>query len=315
MLRRLFVYVLLAAASLASLATSAIAEPVFPPGLRVGLEPPVGMAPSARFPGFEDTGQNAIIAILDLPLSAYHELESAAFNKIQQDLEQPKRESFPFESGIGFLISGTAKQNGVAVHRWSLLAQAVGGSVQDLTALINVEVPESALSVYSDAIIRKALASVTFRPAPIQEQLKLLPFKLGDLAGFRVAQISPTGGGVILADTTTDNTGPQPFMVITVERGGPAEAGDRSRFARDLMATAPVRDLSLQSAEPMRIGGAPGHEIRAQGKGPAGDSVSMVQWVRFGSNGYLRMIAVSPTDKWDQSFTRFRAVRDGIEAR
>jgi hypothetical protein len=314
MLRRLFVYVLLAAASLAILAPSAIAEPIFPPGLRVGLEPPVGMAPSARFPGFEDTGQNAIIAILDLPLSAYHELESAAFNKIQQDLEQPKRESFPFESGIGFLISGTAKQNGVAVHRWSLLAQAVGGSVQDLTALINVEVPESALSVYSDAIIRKALASVTFRPAPIQEQLKLLPFKLGDLAGFRVAQISPTGG-IILADTTTDNTGPQPFMVITVERGGPAETGDRSRFARDLIATAPVRDLSLQSAEPMRIGGAPGHEIRAQGKGPAGDSVSMVQWVRFGSNGYLRMIAVSPTGKWDQAFTRFRTVRDGIEAR
>ena len=104
-------------------------------------------------------------------------------------------------------------------------------------------------------------------------------------------------------------------MVISVERGGPAEAGDRARFARDLMATAPVRDLSLQSAEPMRIGGAPGHEIRAQGKGPAGDPVSMVQWVRFGSSGYLRVIAVSPTDKWDQSFTRFRAVRDGIEAR
>lgn len=314
MLRRLFVYVLLAVASLASLAPGAIAEPVFPPGLRVGLEPPLGMSPSPRFPGFEDTGHNAIIAILDLPLSAYHELESAAFNKLQRDLEQPKRESFPFESGIGFLISGTGQQNGVAVHRWSLLAQAVGGSVQDLTALINVEVPESALSVYSDAIIRKALASVTFRPAPIQEQLKLLPFKLGDLAGFRVAQISPTGG-VILADTTTDNTAPQPFMVISVERGGPAEPGDRSRFARDLMVTAPVRDLSLQSAEPMRIGGAPGHEIRAQGKGPAGDPVSMVQWIRFGASGYLRVIAVSPADKWDPSFTRFRTVRDGIEAR
>ena len=39
MLRRLFVYVLLAVASLASLAPGAIAEPVFPPGLRVGLEP------------------------------------------------------------------------------------------------------------------------------------------------------------------------------------------------------------------------------------------------------------------------------------
>jgi hypothetical protein len=314
MLRRLFVYVLLALASLASFAPGAIAEPVFPPGLRVGLEPPVGMSPSARFPGFEDTGHNATIAILDLPLSAYPELEAAAFNKVQRDLEQPKRESFPFESGIGFLISGTAHENGIAVRRWSLLAQAVGGSVPNLTALINVEVPESALSDYSDAIIRKALASVTFRPPPVQEQLGLLPFKLGDLAGFRVAQISPTGG-VILADTANDNTGPQPFMVISVERGGPAEPTDRSLFARDLMASAPVRDLSLQSAEAMRIGGLPGHEIRALGKGPAGDSVSMVQWLRFGSNGYLRVIAVSPTDKWDQSFNRFRAVRDGIEAR
>ena len=313
MLRRLFVYVLLAGACLASLTDGAIAEPVFPPGLRVGLEPPVGMSPSARFPGFEDTGHNAIIAILDLPLSAYQELEAATFSKVQRDLEQPKRESFPFENGIGFLISGTAQQNGVAVRRWSFLAQAIG-SVQNLTALINVEVPESALSVYSDAIIRKALASVTFRPTPVQEQLGLLPFKLGDLAGFHVAQISPTGG-VILADTTSDNTGPQPFMVISVERGGPAEAGDRARFARDLMVSAPVRDLSLQSAEPMRIGGAPGHEIRAQGKGPAGDPVSMVQWLRFGASGYLRVIAISPTDKWDQSFGRFRAVRDGIEAR
>jgi hypothetical protein len=41
----------------------------------------------------------------------------------------------------------------------------------------------------------------------------------------------------------------------------------------------------------------------------------MVQWLRFGSNGYLRVIAVSPTGKWEQSFSRFRAVRDGIDAR
>jgi hypothetical protein len=82
-----------------------------------------------------------------------------------------------------------------------------------------------------------------------------------------------------------------------------------------LLATAPVRDLTLQSAESMRIGGAPGHEIRAQGKGPAGDVVSLVQWLRFGSGGFLRVIGVSPTDKWDQAFGRFRALRDGIVMR
>ena len=60
------------------------------------------MTPSARFPGFEDTGHNAIIAILDLPLSAYQELETAAFNKVQRDLDQPKRESFPLKAALDF---------------------------------------------------------------------------------------------------------------------------------------------------------------------------------------------------------------------
>jgi len=43
--------------------------------------------------------------------------------------------------------------------------------------------------------------------------------------------------------------------------------------------------------------------------------VSVVQWLRFGSGGYLRVIGVSPSEKWDQFFDRFRAVRDGIDMR
>ena len=34
---------------------------------------------STRFPGFEDSERKAVIAILDLPASAYRELETAAF--------------------------------------------------------------------------------------------------------------------------------------------------------------------------------------------------------------------------------------------
>ena len=56
--------------------------------------------------------------------------------------------------------------------------------------LIKVDVPDAARAVYSDAAIRQALASVTFRPAPIQEQLGLLPFKLGEMAGFRVVKVT-----------------------------------------------------------------------------------------------------------------------------
>lgn len=311
MYRRVFVSLLAALAGLVSTLPIARAEPVFPPGLRIGLEPAGDLKLSTRFPGFEDSERKVVVVILDLPASAYRELETAAFDTTQNNLQQLKRESFPFGSGIGFLISGTTQQNDVTVHRWSLLAMAVGESVPNLTTLVNVEVPETALSVYSDAVVRKLLASVTFRPAPIAEQLGLLPFKLGDLSGFQVAQVSPAGS-VILADGPSGNNERQPFMIVSIERGGPAETADRGQFARNLLASAPVRDLAMQSAEAMRIGGAPGHEIRANGKGPAGDPVSLVQWLRFGSGAFLRVTGVSPAEKWDQSFTRFRTVRDGI---
>ena len=86
--------------------------------------------------------------------------------------------------------------------------------------LINVEVPESARAVYSDAVIRQALASVTFRPMPIQEQLGLLPFKLGQLAGFRVMQVLAQGG-VILTEGPTDDLSKQPYVIVSVGQGSP----------------------------------------------------------------------------------------------
>src|SRR5580765_8287709 len=205
MFRRLFVSLFAAWAGLMAIATTAHSDPAFPPGSRVGLEVPGDLKPSTHFPGFEDADRKVSIAILDLPSTAYFELETAAFSKLPQDLQQAKRESFPFNTGIGFLISGVTQKDGTTVHRWSLLAQAAGDKVQNLTTLINVEVPESALPVYSDAVVRQALASVTFRPAPIKEQLSLLPFRFGDLAGFEVLQVTPTGT-VVLADKPDDES-------------------------------------------------------------------------------------------------------------
>jgi len=300
-------------AGLASL-TAAGAEPVFPLGLRIGLEPAGDLKLSTRLPGFEDADRKVAITILDLPARAYGELERSAFGNNQPGLSDLKRESFPFASGVGFLISGSVQQNGVTLHRWFLLASGAGGNVQDLAMLINVEVPEAALSVYSDAVIRKALASVTFRATPLQEQLGLLPFKLNELAGFRVTQAMPAGG-LILTDGPTDDISKQSYMIVSIGRGAPEERDDRGKFARELLTSAPLRDLSVTLAEPMRIAGLPGFEIRAQAQEPDGAPVSLVQWVRFGSGGFLRIVGVGRKDDWDALFPRFRAVRDGIDLR
>lgn len=309
MLRRLVIAILAVWGCSAALPASA--EPIFPPGVRVGLEPVGNLVASKRFPGFEDPDRKVAVSILDLPAAAYPELESSAF-KDQPGIEGVKRESFAFGSGIGFLFTGRGTQDGVTVHKWLLLANAVGGPVRDLAMLINVQVPETARGAYTDELIRKMLASVTFRAAPIEEQVGMLPFKLSDLAGFRVVQVLPAGG-VILTDGPTDDINKQPYMIVAVGRGGPANAGERGRFANDLLLSAPLRELSLQLSEPMRIHGLPGHEIRARAKGPNEDPVALVQWVRFGGGGYLRIVGAGPKDQWDALFPRFRAVRDGID--
>lgn len=295
-----------------AIATAAQAEVRYPTGLRVGLEPPVNTVASKLFPGFEDADRRVAITILDLPAGAYPNLEATAFAANQLGLQDLKRESFPFESGIGFLISGWGEANGVKLHKWFLVATTVAGPVGDLATLVSVEVPENALNVYTDAVVRKALSSVTFRQAPIDEQVSLLPFRLSEMAGFRVMQVMP-GAGLMLTDGPEDNINTQPYVLIGVGRGGPSEPSDRGRFARDLLQSAPMRDLTITLADNMRINGGPGNEIRATAKAPDGSPVSLVQWVRFGSGGFMRIVGVSRTEKWDDLFPRFRALRDGIE--
>lgn len=315
MLRRLLVPLFaLWVVSILQVPTAGAADTVFPPGLRIGLQPPSDFTVSKRLAGFEDTGRNAVIAVLDLPARAYDELARSAFANDQKGIENLKRESFPFENGIGILISGTANEGGGPVHKWFLLAAATGSEVKDLTMLIQVQVPEAALSVYSDTVIRKALASVTFRPTPVKEQLGLLPFQLNELAGFRVMQVLPAGG-VILTEGPNDDITTQPYIIVAVGPGSPSDAGERGRFANDLLSTAPLANLKVQLSEPQRINGGPGYEIRAQATGPRGDPVSLVQWVRFGGSGFLRIIGVAGKDSWDSMFMRFRAVRDGVEPR
>jgi hypothetical protein len=309
---RFLAFIALTWAALAGLNPAVAAETVFPPGLRIGLEPPVDLRPSTRFPGFEDRDRKAGITIFDLPAGAYPELERAAAAKDLESLTVVKRETFSFHGGAGTLIAGRAKIKDVDVHKWVLLASAHAD--QDLTMLVNVEVPDSELSVYSDAVVRKTLASITFRPTPIQEQLGLLPFKLDQLADFRVMKVL-ANRGVLLTTGPTDDLSKQDFMIVSIGRGSPDSPDDRGRFARKLLAAAPVRDLDVQSAEAMRVGGGPGYEIRAQAKAPNGDPIMMAQWLRFSSGSFLSIAGFAHKGEWDALFTRFRAVRDGIELR
>lgn len=313
MLRRLPCLLVAFWAALIAMGSALAAEPVFPKGSAIGLAPPGDLKPSTHFPGFEDPDRKVSISILQLPMAAYETLEKSIFAKDQTGLTDVKRESFPFQSGIGYLVTGRGQDNGIAVRKWFLASTGLGPFL-GLAVLIKVDVPEAASTVYPDAAIRQALASVTFRETPIDEQLSMLPIKFKDLAGFRVMRVVGNEGAILIEGPSQDMI-KNPYMIISVGRGGPDSPDDRARLARELLTSAPLRDVVVTLAEPIRIDGRPGYEVRAKAKGYDGKSLALVQWLRFGGGGFVRVIGAVHQEDWDQLFPRFRAVRDGIDSK
>jgi len=289
---------------------------VFPAGSRVGLAPPPGVTPSRNFNGFEDASNNVAVVIASLPPEAYAEIErsTSADALKQHGLTFEKRESQQVGAGKGFLVIARQEVDNIKLRKWIFAVAAA-----DLTALVTIQVPDAADKTYPELVIRTALSTLMVRDSvPVEEQLSLLPFKVGELAQFRVGGVL-AGRAIMLTDAASDTVGPDvdAHMVVAVSPGGPDSPATRDTFARDVFATVPnLKDVRLNSAESLRIGGQQGHQIMASGKdNRTGQAVNVVQWLRFGGSAYLHMIGVARHDVWVPAYARFRAVRDGIETR
>ena len=154
---------------------------------------------------------------------------------------------------------------------------------------------------------------------PAEEQLALLPFKVSELSGFKNVRTLVPGQAVMLLDGDEEAAlSGAPYVLISVARVSADQPDGRERLARQLASTIPRRSATDASpvSEPMRIGGTAGHEIRVEATSIKDDKpVTVVQWLRFGGGATLRIIAASTREEWPEMFTRFRAVRDGIDRR
>ena len=300
------------------------AEVVYPPGSRIGLAPPPGLAPSRNFfGGYEDLDNNVTIIMAALPVEAYGELERTVGAEAlkRQGMTFETREAMPLSTGKAFLVIGHQEMDKTNLRKWFLVASSPA-----LTAFVTVQVPDAAKARYPDEVIRAALSTLAVRATvPIDEQLGLVPFKIRELAGFRVAGVIP-GRAVKLSDAPATPSGPpeaalETHILVAIAPGGPAQSSERDTFARDVFATVPsvvpnLKDVRVENSEPLRIGGQQGYQILANGRDAAGGAaLTMVQWLRFGGGAYLQMIGIARSDAWKDAYPRFRSVRDGIEPR
>ena len=300
----------IAAASIL-LVSASLADPVFPPGSRIGLEPPPGMVPSGA--GFADRARGAMLLVTELSLQSYARVMQDFAPERMQGMELLGREMIALPGGDGLLVVARQIENGVTLRKWALLTRT-----EDMTAIVVATLPEAAREAYPDTVLRAAFGSVTVRAklSP-DEMLAVLPYRLDDLGGFRLLRASPDGTAVLtLGPNDTTLPAEQPYFLVAPRAVEPPAATERERFAqRVLMGFVNRPDLRIVSSEPIRIGGAPGHEILAEGRDPAsGDELMTVQWLRF-DGGVVQMYGVARKDSWAEILRRMRALRDGFARR
>ena len=300
------------------------ADAVFPVGSLIGLVPPTGMVPSRTFPGFEDREKKAGIVITQLPGEAYEQfLKSMSSGSIDlPGVSNAKREILLMDGGAAHLLTGDQEAEGVKFRKWMLITRrSITGRGADSTMafVVTAQVPADAESIYSDDVIRKTLGSVALRAnVPPKEILDNLPFEVNELAKFEgVRSLIPGQAVMLTEDQGAEPPVDKPFLMISVGAGAPSQAGDRASFATNILRNIQgFKNLKPVFSEPMRIGGQPGYEIRLEGQTMTNDTdVVIVQWMRFSGTGFIRMVGVAPKKDWLDTFTRFRAVRDGVEPR
>jgi hypothetical protein len=295
------------------LGPAAAADPVYPPGVRIGMIPLVGLAPAKTFTGFETSDQSVKVLMAELPAAAYGEVETAFKAGTSTGI---KPESIETPAGKAYYTTENARDPaGTNVRRYSMILP--GGTFSGYVA---VQVPENATRIYTDDAVRQMFATAVVRKeVPIEEQFSLLPFKITELSNFKTVRSLAPGSTILLADAVDETSlESSPFMVIGSIATAPEKAEDRGRFAQQAATTIPgLRDARITMSEPVRIEGSAGFETRMDAvSGKDNTPVSVVQWLRFGSgSGALRIIASTPRDGWSAAFPRFRAVRDGIQSR
>src|SRR6202163_3791886 len=172
------------------------ADPVFPPGVRVGLTPLVGLSGAKSFVGFETEDHSVKVVVTELPTEAYSEVMNA-FKANPAGTGGVKPESIETSAGVAYYTAENARDGASNVRRYSMILP--GGT---FSGYIAVQVPENASKIYTDDAIRQMSSSAAVRrQVPLAEQLGLMPFKISELGDFKNVRTLAVGSAVLLADS------------------------------------------------------------------------------------------------------------------
>src|SRR6202171_1072519 len=102
-------YLAAVALTLAATCSAVAADPVFPPGARVGMVPLVGLGKAKSFVGSETEDQGVKVLVTDLPAEAYGEVANA-FKANPGGTGGVKPETIETAAGLAYYTVESAKE-------------------------------------------------------------------------------------------------------------------------------------------------------------------------------------------------------------
>jgi hypothetical protein len=287
------------------LVSAALAEPVFPPGSSVGLEPPAGMEMASGFQGFEHEPSTSSILIVEMPGAAWGEIDTGFTEEAMaaQGVVDTTREPVTIGDEPAFLVTGRQNAGGMVFRKWILVAQSDGR-----TAMITAQTPIG--SDFSDEAMRKAMLSAVFTAAAtIEDQIAALPFTVRDYQEFRPVFVM--AGSMLSLTVGPDDevrNGEQPNIIIASAIAAPPPPEGRAAYAERILRASPIDALEIETSEAFEHDGAAWHEIVATATGADGTPLVVAQIIRFTDDGYLRGVAIDRAERRESILASFRSL-------
>lgn len=291
------------------------AEPVFPPGSRIGLVPPSDMKMARGLSGFRNEATGSGILLVEMPPDAYPGLAASFTDQAlkAQGFALRTRDKVRIGSLNAMLVTGEQTEGA----RRSIKSMLIAGD-PSMTALVMGQLPEGA-SDKEVASVEQALRTISFRPPlSLDESIEALPFAIGDRAGFRPVR-AMTGSALMLTDGPNDaiQAADQPVLIIAQSFGPVPPAAQRETFARGgLTSNSFIKDAVLERSQAYRQAGAEWHELVAKAKDAlSGTDVIVMQTIRFEPDGYIRSVGIVRPEARDATLPRFRRIVDSLTTR
>lgn len=272
------------------------------PGTTISLEPPAGLEPAQRFPGFESTTVAITLRVAEL---------AANVATITTGFRDPKRleaqkmtidgtEKVTLGPATGELFNFTQDKGGT---KYKQMILALG---DDKHTILVTGTCEMSICPKWEPALKASLMSVTIG----KPQTAQLGFNVTPKGAYKPARTAP--GSLALTPNgefpLKDRRGP---MYVASKTASAIPTDTIEEFAESRAKGLPnVHELKITESKAIMLDGLEGHEIVGVANEATPDAAQFVYLVllKEGPSSYFLLVGIAPQSMADQNLTDFRAM-------